>query len=140
MAGSAPQPVWADANLILRLLTGKPTEQADQAEALMLRAERGEVRLWVCSIVVAEVVWVLTSAYGFSTTDAAEAVLGFLSCDGLIVDEGPVVLASLQTMTETSVDFADAYLAVRAGLSGLPVASFDRDFDRLGVERVRLDT
>jgi len=38
------------------------------------------------------------------------------------------------------VDFADAYLAVRAGLSGLPVASFDRDFDRLGVERVRLDT
>ena len=140
MAGSAPQPVWADANIILRLLTGKPTEQADQAEALMLRAERGEVRLWVCSIVVAEVVWVLTSAYGFSTTDAAEAVLGFLSCDGLIVDEGPVVLASLQTMTETSVDFADAYLAVRAGLSGLPVASFDRDFDRLGVERVRLDT
>lgn len=140
MAGPAPQPVWADANVILRLLTGKPTEQADQAEALMLRAERGEVRLWVCSIVVAEVVWVLTSAYGFSTTDAAEAVLGFLSCDGLIVDEGPVVLASLQTMTETSVDFADAYLAVRAGLSGLPVASFDRDFDRLGVERVRLDT
>jgi len=140
MAGPAPQPVWADANVILRLLTGKPTEQADQAEALMLRAERGEVRLWVCSIVVAEVVWVLTSAYSFSTTDAAEAVLGFLSCDGLIVDEGPVVLASLQTMTETSVDFADAYLAVRAGLSGLPVASFDRDFDRLGVERVRLDT
>ena len=140
MAGPTPQPVWADANVILRLLTGKPTEQADQAEALMLRAERGEVRLWVCSIVVAEVVWVLTSAYSFSTTDAAEAVLGFLSCDGLIVDEGPVVLASLQTMTETSVDFADAYLAVRAGLSGLPVASFDRDFDRLGVERVRLDT
>ena len=138
MAGSAPQPVWADANLILRLLTGKPTEQADQAEALMLRAERGEVRLWICSIVVAEVVWVLTSAYGFSTTASAEAVLGFLSCDGLIVDEGPVVLASLQTMTETSVDFADAYLAVRARLSGLPVASFDRDFDRLGVERVPL--
>jgi len=140
MAGPAPQPVWADANVILRLLTGKPTEQADQAEALMLRAESGEVRLWICSIVVAEVVWVLTSAYGFSTTDSAEAVLGFLSCDGLILDEGPVVLASLQTMTETSVDFADAYLAVRAGLSGLPVASFDRDFDRLGVERVRLDT
>ena len=140
MAGSAPQPVWADANIILRLLTGKPTEQADQAEALMLRAERGEVRLWICSIVVAEVVWVLTSAYGFSTTASAEAVLGFLSCDGLIVDEGPVVLASLQTMTETSVDFADAYLAVRARLSGFPVASFDRDFDRLAVERVPLDT
>jgi len=140
MAGPAPQPVWADANIILRLLTGRPIEQADKAEALMHRAERGEVRLWVCSIVVAEVVWVLTSAYGFSTTDSAEAVLGFLNCDGLIVDEGPVVLASLQTMTETSVDFADAYLAVRAGLSGLPVASFDRDFDRLGVERVPLGT
>jgi predicted nucleic acid-binding protein len=41
-------------------------------------------------------------------------------------------------MAERRVDFVDAYLAVKARLSGDPVATFDNDFDRLGVERLAL--
>jgi predicted nucleic acid-binding protein len=41
-------------------------------------------------------------------------------------------------MAEQRVDFVDAYLAARARHSGAPVATFDSDFDRLGVERLTL--
>jgi predicted nucleic acid-binding protein len=49
-----------------------------------------------------------------------------------------LLATALDLMVEKRIDFIDAYLAVRARLSGAPVASFDRDFDRLGVERVAL--
>jgi predicted nucleic acid-binding protein len=48
-------------------------------------------------------------------------------------------LASGGLIVEKRVDFVDAYLAVKARLSGAPVASFDRDFDRLGLERIALE-
>ena len=133
-----PRLVWIDANVILRLLTDHPAEQADVAEALVRRADNGEVRLFVCSIVVAEVAWVLMSSYGFSIAAATKVLLNFLASDGVVVDEGPLVNTVLHTMAATGVDYADAVVAVRARLTGAPVASFDRDFDKLGVERFDL--
>lgn len=39
-------------------------------------------------------------------------------------------------VTRENVDFVDAYLAERGRCAMTPVASFDRDIDRLGVERM----
>lgn len=135
MSGGRAEPAfaWVDANAILRLLTGEPTARADAAEALVRRAERGEVLLGVCSIVVAEVVWVLDSVYGVDRRRCAQTLLDFFSSDGLRVDEGPILLDALQAVAVTGVDFADAYLVARARLTGSPVASFDRDLDVLEV-------
>jgi len=44
--------------------------------------------------------------------------------------------SSLGLMVEKRVDFVDAHLAVKARLTGAPVASFDNDFDRLDVQRL----
>ena len=47
-----------------------------------------------------------------------------------------LLVTALGQMAEQRVDFVDAYLAAKARHSGAPVATFDRDFDRLGVERL----
>ena len=133
-----PRQVWVDANVVLRLITGKPEAQARASAALMARADAGELRLRLCPLVVAEVVWVLTSAYSLAPADVASVLTSFLASGGLIVDEGMQLATALDLMVEKRVDFVDAYLAVRARFSGDPVASFDRDFDTLGVERVAL--
>jgi predicted nucleic acid-binding protein len=131
--------VWLDANVILRLLTGKPEGHAQAAAALMARADAGEVRLRLCPLVVAEVVWVLTSAYDVPPTQVAEVLSSFLASGGLVVEEGMLLVAALAQMAEQRVDFVDAYLAARTRHSGAPVATFDGDFDRLGIERWALD-
>ena len=140
MTGAASVPhIWVDANVILRLLTGQPEGQARASAALMRRADAGELRLRVAPLVVAEVVWVLTSAYGMPA-DRVAAVLGdFLASGGLIVDEGMLLFTALSEMVAQRVDFVDAYLAAKARHSRCAVATFDRDFDRLGVERVALE-
>lgn len=138
-ASDGPPQVWVDANVVLRLVTGKPETHARAAAALMARADAGEVRLRLCPLVVAEVVWVLTSAYGLAPADVASVLTSFLASGGLIVDEGMLLASALDLMVEKRVDFVDAYLGVKARLSSAPLASFDRDFDRLGVERLALD-
>lgn len=132
--------MWLDANVVLRLLTGEPQAQAAAAARLMARADGGEVRLRICPLVVAEVVWVLISAYGTPPQKVAATLASFLASGGLIVDEGMLVASALHDMAERRVDFIDAYLAARARHSRAPVASFDRDFDRLGVDRIDLET
>ena len=134
----SPPRVWVDANVVLRLLTGKPETQARASAALMARADAGEVRLCLCPLVVAEVVWVLTSAYDVPPLQVAEVLTSFLASGGLIVEEGMVLTAALSQMAAQRVDFVDAYLAARARLSGAPVATLDADFERLGVERLSL--
>jgi predicted nucleic acid-binding protein len=131
----SPPHVWVDANVVLRLLTGQPKGQAQAAAALMARADAGELRLRVCPLVVAEVVWVLTSAYDVPRAEVTDVLTSFLASGGLIVEEGMLLAAALAQMAEQRVDFVDAYLAAKARLSGDPVATFDGDFDRLGVER-----
>jgi predicted nucleic acid-binding protein len=131
-----PQQIWVDANVVLRLVTGKPEAQARAAAALMSRADAGEVRLRLCPLVIAEVVWVLVSAYGLASADVASVLTSFLASGGLIVDEGMLLASALDVMADKRVDFVDAYLAVKARLADAPVATFDGDFDRLDVQRV----
>jgi predicted nucleic acid-binding protein len=49
--------------------------------------------------------------------------------------ESSQVLAALQRLQAANIGFADAYLAAGATAENLSVASFDRDFDKLGVTR-----
>lgn len=127
-----------DANVLLRLFTGKPEAQARAARGLMERADAGEVLLHVCPLVVAEVVWVLTSVYDQPVAAVCRVLTDFLASGGLVVEEGLQVAAALRDLERLGVDFVDGYLAARAGLGGSSVASFDRDFDRLGAARLLL--
>ena len=133
----SPPDVWVDAGVVLPLLTGQPAAQA--AAALVARADAGELRLRICPLVVAEVVWVLTSAYDVPPAKVADVLTSFLASSGLVFEVGMLLVSALAQMAEQRVDFVDAYLAAKARLSGALVATFDRDFDRLGVERLALD-
>jgi predicted nucleic acid-binding protein len=132
--------MWVDANVVLRPLTGQPEGQARAAAALMTRADAGELRLGLCPAVVAEVVWVLTSAYDVPRAEVAEVLTSFLALGGLVVEEGTLLVATLAQMAEQRVGFVDACLAAKARLSWAPVAIFHGECDRLGVERLALDS
>lgn len=122
-----------DANILLRYLTGEPEDLADRARRLFERAERGEVRLILTPLTVAECVWVLKSFYKHSLAAVAGALQQVMALEGVNTGQEGVVGAALLSMARHNVDFADAYLAEVARREGLSVATFDREFERLGV-------
>ncbi len=130
--------LFADANLFLRYLTNDVPAQADAVEALLDRAEAGELALVTNSHTVAELVWVLTSFYGLSKTETQARILGVLRTPGLVVAEERLVLQALAWFVGKNVDYIDAYQTAWMQERGLDkVATFDqkhfRRFEHLQV-------
>ena len=125
----------ADTNILLRFLSGEPPAQAAAARKLFERAANGEVTLEIPPLIVAEAYYTLVSFYKVERKQAAEKLAMLLQQHGVKLGEENVVLAALERLQTANIGFSDAYLAASAGQERITVASFDRDFDKLGVAR-----
>jgi len=96
-------------NIILRLLTGEPPKQAQQALKLIQRAECGEVLLKISPLIIAEIVWVLISFYKQSRSEVANVLIPLFSTNGIFLEDCDQVLTALSVMANKNVDFADAF-------------------------------
>jgi predicted nucleic acid-binding protein len=128
--------VWVDSNVLLRFLTGTPPHLAARARRLLRRAADGELRFRVTNVVIAEVIWVLGSGYKADPKMIGDAIRAIVSTEGIKVDDEDVVMDALRAMEDADVDYTDAFVAASARAHGEPVATFDSDFRRLGVEIV----
>lgn len=127
---TTPEIAYLDANIILSYLLGEPHTMAQAARAFFGSAEHGEIRLLLTSTTLAEVVWVLASAYGKERQEIATQMLAFVTARGIEADNEATLALSL--FRDKNIDMADALLAARALLIGPPVVySFDRHFDRV---------
>jgi predicted nucleic-acid-binding protein len=127
---------WVDDNILLRLITNDPLELAERAARLMEQCEQGVVTLKISTIVVAEIVWVLTSFYDYSRRQVADVLMALLSKQGFQVESSEQVIMALDRMALANVDFADAYLAEMPRAENGSVVSFDRDFKGLDIDWV----
>jgi predicted nucleic acid-binding protein len=128
---------FVDANLILRYFTKEPPDMAEASLKTFSAAQDGQIRLIITPIIVAEVVWVLESFYGYSNEQIAITTIQFLHSDGLEVIDLNILIQALSVYHEKNIDFADALLAASALSRGpTPIYSFDRHFDRIsGITR-----
>ena len=106
------KPVFVDTNLFIRYLTNDDPAKADQVEALLARAEQGDVHLVTADLVVAEIVWVLESAYGMGAAEIAPMLRAILATPGLRVIGAPLVSRALELYESHNVDFVDAHIVV----------------------------
>ena len=129
---------FVDANVILRFLVGDPPELAERSRALFGAVERGEVRLFIDEVVLAEVAWVLRSFYGYEPARIVAVLQTLLAHEGLEAMDKAGLLEALTYFADRNVDFVDALVAVHMDRHGVrEIYSFDADFDRLpGVARL----
>lgn len=120
-----------DTNVILRFLLEDIPDQAEQAARLFRAADAGQCRLMVPSIVVAEVVYVLSSFYEADRAHVCQAIRGLLGRAGVQTDEPDVMALAVEKFDATTVSFTDAYLAARCELQRTAVATFDLKLQRL---------
>jgi len=99
---------FVDTNLFLRFLTNDVPEQADQVEAMLHRAAKGEINLVTTRLVIAEIVWTLESYYQVLKVEIQDKVLAILNTPGLEVDGADLLLQAAVWYAEKNVDFIDA--------------------------------
>lgn len=114
---TSPIIVWADSNVLIRIITGDPPKMAEEVKELTRKVDQNQVVLKIASIVMAECCWVLESLYGYNPPDIARALTNIINAKGMDGEEKPIVLAALRDYDQQHVDYIDAYIAVKVRAS-----------------------
>lgn len=125
---------FIDTNLFIRYLTDDDPVKADKVEALLDKAAGGKLKLLTTEMVMAEIVWVLESAYSLKNTDIAPLVRGILATPGLEVINAPLVTRAVELYESANIDFIDGYIAAVMEQRGITELY---SFDRKHISRVR---
>ncbi len=119
-----------DTNLLIRFLRNDHPAMSSAAAELFLQSASGKVELYLDPTIVAETAFVLISFYKQSQPEVADAIRDLITGCRLKVPSEEITLDVLERFKAQPVDFPDALVAAIAAHQGVPVASFDRDFDR----------
>ena len=122
-----------DANILLRLLTGKPPEQAARAREILDLALQRSIAVLLAPMILAEVAYVLSRVYGWPRSSVVDGLIELLDTEPLVVLDRPVVERMLRWFREhQAFDLPDAYVAALAADRGHGnMISFDRALRRI---------
>ena len=124
-----------DTNILVRLLTAEPPEQAEQVRRLFELVDRGKIEPQIPSLIVAEAVYVLQSFYKFTREDISKSMRAVLSSPGIVVENQALVLRAFEFYRNGEIAFADAYIAALSESSENEIISFDADYDKIKAVR-----
>lgn len=127
------KPVFVDTNVFLRLFVKDDPAMFEKSRALFARTEAGEISLVTGEIILAEVVWVLESYYGFKRDEILMVIEAILGTRHLRVINRAMLQEAVRLFREGSMDFIDACALATASQAGCAsIATFDRRHFRKG--------
>jgi predicted nucleic-acid-binding protein len=130
--------VVIDTNLLVRYLTEDDPQKAKAVDVLLNRAGKGELRILIPSIVVAELVWVLESSYKMIADEIAKLVEAILNTPGIDVQDKRIIKAALTLYRTKEIDLVDAWIIEFAKDKGAKkIYTFDKKHFR-DVEEVEI--
>lgn len=116
-----------DANVIIRYLVKDQPETVEAIEGLL----RSKQKFVLTDVIVAEIVWVLSSYYELDSNQIVSMVEALLELDNVEANK-KLLRRGLNYYRQLKIDWVDCYTAAwveeRAAES---VVSYDKDFDKI---------
>lgn len=131
--------IFIDTNIFLRVLVkGNDDKVFNDCCRLLEKVKFKKFHGYTSSLVLAEINWTLGSYYSLPRQDAAEALQGIINLKNLGITDNFNASYAIALYKETNIKFVDCLIAsikeIRIG--NIPVVSYDKDFDRIGVRRL----
>ncbi len=118
--------VFVDTNVFLRFFVKDVEPFYQKARELFEKAENGIVTLETNDMVIAEIVWVLESYYGFTKAEIKEVIDTILETKNIKVVNHSRLKEAVNTYASGKMDFIDAYNIAYIRTKGYrKVATFD---------------
>jgi len=127
-----------DTNVLLDFFMERDMGRHKDCVELVRRVRDGEVQAVVLSVVIAELVWVMTSIYGLKRSEIAEMVQSVVQMKGVTVIEKYEWVSALEQYTRMKVKFIDAMIANLRQIKSKKwtVVTYDKEFEKLNVLRM----
>lgn len=124
--------IFVDTNIFLRFLLKDHPIQSPACRAFFKLSEKQKTPLITHSLVIAEIVWVLTSVARESKNQIVEKLKTILFFQQLEIPNQDILTTAVKLFEDNNIDFIDAY--VYAWLKKhkiIRIYSYDKDFDKL---------
>lgn len=105
--------IGLDTNVLARYITQDDPKQSPKANRV-LESLTPEEPGFVSTVVLVELVWVLSSCYDFNKPQVAQTLELLLQTRAIVVENAQVVVRALRSFKQTNADFADC-LVERSG-------------------------
>jgi predicted nucleic acid-binding protein len=130
---------FLDSNILICHLTDIHSEYSRACFALIQAIERGEMTVWTSDLVIAEVVFVLSSkkTYALDREVIRDLLLPLIELPGIRLPHKRLYRRVFDLYAETNIDFVDAYhVALMEQQESIEILSYDKHFDRVrGIQR-----
>lgn len=138
MNGRKTNDFLLDSNIFLRSLIQDNKSMGQDCVALFKAIGEGTISVYVPTLVIAEVQYVLHSFYGFDRDHIATVLKSISATVNLRIFDDLELSSAISFYEKANVKFVDCYLASskRVFKGQASIISYNRDFDRLGVTRV----
>lgn len=118
--------IGLDTNVIVRYLTHDDPEQTAVAIRL-IGSLTSESPGYLCLIVVAELVWVLETSYGFKKREIQQVVETLLRSKELVIEQAEIVSKAIRSFRTARADFVDSLIEHRDVAAGCQhTVTFDK--------------
>ena len=124
--------IGVDTNVLVRIFVHDEPEQRAIAQRF-LRLRSADDPAFVSAVVVAEVSWVLTRAYGFSVSAVRDALEWLFESTNIVVEAHDLLRSAVVLAAEKNADVADSIIAAIAAAAG---ASKTVTFDQPAAKRI----
>ena len=119
--------VVIDTNLLVRYLTDDEPQKTKAVDTLLNSARKGEIKVLIPSIVIAELVWVLESFYKMMADDITGLVEAILNTPGVDTQDKLVIKGALKLYRSNKIDLIDGWIIEFAKVKGAKkIYTFDK--------------
>ena len=128
---------FIDSNIFLRTIVQENQKVFKDCRSFLQLIKGNQIKAYTCGLVLAEVLWVLSSYYHIKKPGLIEALESILNLRGLRVIDKIDYLAAEKIYEKYNVKFIDAVIAsiITADSTKWLIVSYDKDFDKIGIIR-----
>lgn len=123
--------IYADTNIFLRFLTDEPLELSGRVLRFFEKVEAGKYRLFVCDLVISELVYVLEKIFNLPKKDICEKIKILMLKKNIILENSQIIFKALDYYRDLNVNFVDAYIYSHSSKNGInKFFTFDHHFKK----------
>ncbi|OGK37175.1 hypothetical protein A3F03_03920 [Candidatus Roizmanbacteria bacterium RIFCSPHIGHO2_12_FULL_41_11] len=122
-----------DANIIIRFLLHDHPSLSSLAKSIFLKAEQGKIKLYFDEVVIAEVVWTLSSFYKIKKADLVDRMEKLLSQDWVVNSKKNIIHKALLLYASSNLDYIDCWVYIVSKSQGMTLKTFDKKLKKLSL-------
>lgn len=123
--------VCIDTNVLIRFLRADHPELSQKAKDIFLKAQKGEIIIYLDEVIIAETIWLLSSFYKLKRQEISNALQELVSQDWIINPRKKLILDSLFLFSSSNLHFIDCWVACVSKSVASKLVIFDRKLGKL---------